>query len=84
MTLMYLRTLNACMKSILCYFPNCVQLGTVTIGINNQPICVPGNSTITIPGKLLKLVSRGTYMIELAVHNSLPSGAVVNHSYVTP
>ena len=23
-------------------------------------------------------------MIELAAHNNLPSGAVVNHSYVTP
>ena len=45
---------------------------------------MPGNSTITVPGKVSKLVAKGSYMVELAVHNNLPSGAVVNHSYVTP
>ena len=58
--------------------------GTVTIGINKQPICVPGNSTITVLGKLSKLVKKGSYMVELAAHNNLPSGVVVNCSYVTP
>ena len=58
--------------------------GTVTIGINNQPIYVPGNSTITVPGKLLKIVTKGSYMVKLAVHNNLPSDVVVNHSNVTP
>ena len=56
----------------------------MTIGINNQPICVSGNSTITVPGKLSKLVTKGSYKVELAAHNNLPSGVVVNHSYVTP
>ena len=56
----------------------------MTIGINNQPICVPGNSTIMVMGKLSKLVTNGLYMVELAAHNNLPSGVVVNHSYVTP
>ena len=59
-------------------------VGTVTIGTNNQPICVPGNSTITVLGKLSKLVTKGSYMIELAVDNNLPPGVVVNCSYVTP
>ena len=59
-------------------------VGTVTIGTNNQPICVPGNSTITVLGKLSKLVTKGSYMVELAAHNNLPSGVVVNCSYVTP
>ena len=27
-------------------------VSTVTIGTSNQPICVPGNSTITVPDKL--------------------------------
>ena len=58
--------------------------GTVMIGTNKQPICVPGNSTITVPGKLSKLVKKGSYMVELAAHNNLPSGVVVNHSYATP
>ena len=58
--------------------------GTVTIGVNNQPISVPGNATIMVPGKLSKLVTKGLYMVELATHNNLPSSAVVNHCYVTP
>ena len=57
--------------------------GTVTIGINKQPICVPGNSTITVLGKLLKLVKKGSHLVESAAHNNLPSGVVVNHSYAT-
>ena len=57
--------------------------GTVTIGINKQPICVPGNSRITVLGKLLKLVKKGSYLVESAAYNNLPSGAVVNHSYAT-
>ena len=44
--------------------------GTVTIGTNNQPICVPGNSTITVLGKLSKLVIKGLYMVELPAHNN--------------
>ena len=59
-------------------------MGTVTTGISNQPICVPGNATITVLGKLSKLVNKGLYMVELAAHNNLPSGVVVNHSYATP
>ena len=57
--------------------------GTVTIGINKQSICVSGNSTITVLGKLSKLVKKGSYLIESAVHNNLPSAVVVNHSYAT-
>ena len=57
--------------------------GTVTIGVDKQPICVSGNSTITVPGKLLKLVKKGSYLVESAVYNNLPSGVVVNHNYAT-
>ena len=59
-------------------------VGTVTIVINKQPICVPGNSMIKVLGKLSKLVKKGLYMVELAVHNNLPCGVVVNCSYATP
>ena len=48
--------------------------GTVTIGMNKQPICVPGNSTITVPGKLSKLVKNGSYLVESAAHNNLCCG----------
>ena len=56
----------------------------MTISTNNQAICVPGSSTITVLGKLSKLVTKGLYMIELAADNNLSSGVVINHSYVTP
>ena len=54
------------------------------IGKDNQHIYVPGNATIKVPGKLSKPVTKGLYMIDLAAHNNLPSGVVVNNSYVTP
>ena len=56
----------------------------MTIGINNQLICVLGTSIIMVLGKVSKLVTKGSYMIELAVHNNLLSAVVVNHSYDTP
>ena len=59
-------------------------VGTVTIGTDHQPICVPGNGTITLLDKLSKLVTKGSYMIELTAHNNLPFDAVVNCSYMTP
>ena len=36
------------------------------------------------PGQVIKLVIKGMYMIELAAHNNVPSGVVLNCSYVTP
>ena len=51
--------------------------------MNKQPICVPGHSTITVLGKLSKLVKNRSYLVESAVHNNLPSGVVVNCSYAT-
>ena len=57
--------------------------GTVTIGMHKQPICVPVNSTITVSGKVSKLVKNGSYLVESAMHNNLPSGVVVNCSYAT-
>ena len=56
----------------------------MTIGVNNQPICVPGNAAIMVPGKLSKLVTKGSYMVELTVHNNLPSGVEVDDCYVIP
>ena len=59
-------------------------VGTVMIGTDHQPICVPGNATITVPGKISKVNNKGSYMLETAAHANLPSGIVVNHSYDTP
>ena len=54
------------------------------VGTDHQPICVPGNVTITVPGKILKINNKGLYMLETAAHANYPSGIVVNCSYDTP
>ena len=59
-------------------------VGTMMTGSDHQPICVPGNATIMVPGKILKINNKGSYMLETAAHANLPSGIVVNCSYDTP
>ena len=54
------------------------------IGTHHQPICVPGNATITILGKSSKINSKRSYMLETAAHAFFPSGILVNHSYDIP
>ena len=57
---------------------------TDTIGNDHQPICVPGSATIMVQGKVSKLVTKGSYMLDIAAHNNLSSGVVVSCSHVTP
>ena len=59
-------------------------VGTVTIGNDHPPTCVLGNAAITVPGKASKLVTKGSYMLEIAAYKNLPSGVVVNCCYVRP
>ena len=59
-------------------------VGTVTLGVDHKPICFPGSATITALGKVSKPVVKRSYMLGSAAHNNLPSGIVVDHSYVTP
>ena len=54
------------------------------ISTDHQPICVPGNATITILSKTSKINNKRSYMLETAAHANLPSDIVVNHSYDTP
>ena len=56
-------------------------VGTVIIGTDHQPICVPGNFTSYILGKTSKINSNRSYMVETAAHANWPSGIVVNCSY---
>ena len=58
-------------------------VGTVMIGTDHQPICVSGNATIMVPGKISKINNKGSYMLETAAHTNLPSGIIVTHSYDT-
>ena len=48
------------------------------IGTKEQPICIPGNSTITILGHSNKLPPRITFLVEQTEHHNLPLGIVVN------
>ena len=60
-------------------------LGKVLVGNVTQPICVPGNSALTIPGRLGKdnQVPSGTpCLIDTAAVNNLPQGISVNHCLV--
>ena len=56
-------------------------LGKVLVGNAIQPICVPGNSALTIPGRLgknTKVPSGTPCLIDTAAVSNLPQGISVN------
>ena len=62
-------------------------LGKVLVGNATQPICVPGNSALTIPGRLgknTKVPSGTPCLIDTAALSNLPQGISVNHCLVHP
>ena len=62
-------------------------LGKVLIGNGNKPICVSGNSALTIPGRLgknTKVPSGTPCLIDITAINNLPQGISVNHCLVHP
>ena len=62
-------------------------LGKVMVDNATQPICMPGNSALTIPGRLGKntKVPTGTAcLIDTAAVSNLPQGISVNHCLVHP
>ena len=62
-------------------------LGKVLVCNANQPICVPGNSALTILGRLGKntnVPSGTTCLIDIAAVNNLSQGISVNHCLVHP
>ena len=62
-------------------------LGKVLVGNVTQPICVPGNSALTIPGRLgknIKVPSGTACLIDTAAVNNLPQGISVNCCLVHP
>ena len=56
----------------------------MTIGTKQQPICIPSNSTITIPGHTSKLLSRIPCLVEQAEHHNILLGIVINRCMATP
>ena len=62
-------------------------LGKVLVGNVTQPICVPGNSALTILGRLgknIKVPSGTPCLIDTAAVNNLPQRISVNHCLVHP
>ena len=62
-------------------------LGKVWIGNTSQPICVPGNSALTIPGRLgknTKIPSGTPCLVDTAAVHNLPQGISVNHCLTKP
>ena len=62
-------------------------LGKVLVGNATQPICVPGNSALTILGRLgknTKVPSGTPCLIDTAAVSNLPQGISVNCFLVQP
>ena len=55
----------------------------VMIGSRNNPICIPRNSVITVPGHTTKVHPKAVCLVEQAEHHNLPQGIVVNRCVAT-
>ena len=53
------------------------------IGIGKEPICIPGNAMLTVPGNTSKVEKGQSYIVEQVAHHNLPHGLVVNSCCVT-
>ena len=53
-------------------------MGTVQIGMVKEPICIPGNAMLTVPGNNSKIENGQLYIVQQAAHHNLPHGLVVN------
>ena len=58
-------------------------MGQVTIGSKQNPICVPSNLAITVPGQTNKIPPKTTSLVEQAQHYNLPFGIVINRCVAT-
>ena len=59
-------------------------VGTVQIGIGKEPICIPGNAMLTVPGNTSKIEKGWSYIVEQAAHHNLPHALVVNSCCIKP
>ena len=50
---------------------------------NKIPVCIPGNSALTMPGQTNKIPSKLTCLVEQAQHHNLPPGIVINRCLAT-
>ena len=54
------------------------HIGQVTIGSRKNPICIPRNSIITVPGHTTKIQPKAVCLVEQAGHHNLPLAIIVN------
>ena len=58
-------------------------IGQVTIGSEQNSVCIPGNSAFTMPGQTNKILPRITCLVEQAQKHNLPPGIVINRCVAT-
>ena len=58
-------------------------IGQVTVGSKQNPVCIPSNSALTVPGQTNKIPSKLTCLVEQAQHHNLPPGIVINRCLAT-
>ena len=58
-------------------------IGQVTIGSKQNPVCVSGNSAITVLGQTNKISPNTTCLVEQAQHHKLPLGILINRCVAT-
>ena len=58
-------------------------IGQVTIGSKQNPLCVPSNLAITVPGHTNKIPPNTICLVEQAQHHNQPLGIVINMCVAT-
>ena len=58
-------------------------IGQVMVGSRQNPVCIPGNSALTVLGQTSKIPSKLTCLVEQAQHHKLPPGIVINRCMTT-
>ena len=58
-------------------------MGQITIASKQNPVSVPSNLVITVPGWINKIPPKITCLVEQAQHHNLPLGIVINRCVAT-
>ena len=58
--------------------------GKVMVGSHHQPICIPARSCKFLVGTAKGVPHKGNFMMEGTQDRNLPSGIMVNNTYVQP
>ena len=73
-----------CLKKINKNFDDVTRhISQVTVGSKNNPICIPGNSVITVLGHTTKVHPKAVCLVGQAEHHNLPQGIVANRCVAT-